>query len=330
MSRKRNRKPRRNGVAHTPRSITSASLPSRTAVSPKPPRVTRPRVSGQYLARSRPARSRRPDGVPPEVSPVPSLASIVLDLAPEPAPGPAPTVLRAPEESQVLSEQPRRSVKRLVLAGVLALEVAVLLALLVPHVLRDGGTDHTAADRYAAPAPVPAGTSFVRTQVISSQSLRVTHWIHTDRPVYRVRIDTPQVPGVAADALVASGLILASDGRAVPDAKRPTAGAAHTYAVPPGRRIYVTYVLTGAIQHSAPPAGRALAVLTTLGVTTIQDPVVQTTHSIVGASILTLACSPNRSGAVPRPCGTARNGSWQVELHAPHTGDRVLAQMDLA
>ena len=330
MSRKRVRKPRKNGVAHTPKSMTSANLPSRKAVPFKPPQVRRPRVTGQYLGRSRPTPSRGQNAASRETAPVPSLASVVLEVGPESAAEDVPTVLGAPGRSQALPDQRRRSVKRRVLAGVLTLEVAILLALLVAHPFRDGGAEPTAADRYAAPAPVRAGTSFVRTQVISSESLRVTHWIHTDRPVARVRIDTPQVPGVAADALVASDLVLASDGHAVPDPKSPTAGATQTYAVPPGRRIYVTYVLTGAIQHSAPPAGRALAVLTTLGVTTMHDPVVQTTHSIVGAPILALACSPNRVSAVPRPCGTVLEGSWQVELHAPHTGDRVLAQMNLA
>jgi hypothetical protein len=269
---------------------------------------------------------------------------------PEPVPWPAafeePAGVGAPHPREWPWQEPevtgrddpasrRHRVLPILLAG-LVLVLVVAGAAVAVHLLRGSGLGVVASStpetrRYVAPVPVSAGTAFVSTEVLDPQSLRVTHWIHTDRPVSRVRISAPRVPGVAADAVGVSDLVVASGSQTVGGVTAPGPGSARVYVVPPGRWIYVSYVLTGVLQHSGTPAGRALAPLTALGVSTDQDPVVSSLHRVEGAQVLALACSSTRSPtALVRPCGTVHGGTWQVELHAPHTSDRVLAQMNLS
>jgi hypothetical protein len=116
----------------------------------------------------------------------------------------------------------------------------------------------------------------------------------------------------------------------VPDVTLPRGGGTQTVIVPAGRRIYVSYVLTGAVQMSASSTGHDLAKVTALGVSTPPAPVASTTYSVMGAPILALACSPNLPDAVARPCGRAMADGWRVDLRGVHRGDRVTARMDLS
>ncbi len=239
----------------------------------------------------------------------------------------------APVVTEAIPEPPprRRSSGRLLLVGGgTAVVVAVIVALLARHLAApdDREVAATASAPYLAPVRVPVGNAFVRTQVVAPDSLRVTHWVHTDRPVTVVRVGAAQAPGVAA-VIGVSKLVVAADGRTVLRERAPSAASAHTYVVPPSRRIFVTYVLTGALQRSDTLATRALAPLTALDVSTVQAPVHQATYSVVGAQVLQLACSANEPTSLPRPCGTVRDGSWQVDLRGPETKDRVIAQLDL-
>ena len=64
-----------------------------------------------------------------------------------------------------------------------------------------------------------------------------------------------------------------------------------TFELPPTKRIYVRYRLTGVVQSSGGPDTRALARITALDVST-STRLVHTTLNVVGAQVLALACTP--------------------------------------
>lgn len=321
MRTKRNRKPRndRNQRA-TPRNISSANLrgPRRPPrpVAPRP----RPRVSAQYVGKGqRPERCGR-------VAPVVQLtAGRGSERVAEPvatAPSPAPTVS---------VEVPRRlSVSTAVLLLVVGLEVAAAAVLAVRlGSAHDEGATVSGRSSYGAPVRVPVGTAYVSTRVVAPESLRVTHWLHTGSDITRVRIHVPQVPGLVGEVTV-SNLVIAAEGQPVTAPALPSQALGQTYVVPAGRHIYVSYVLQGALQRDSAPAGRALARFTALDVATPQAPVTRSRRSVAGARVLALACSPSRPGALPYPCGSPAGSTWGVVLAKGHTGDRVMAQLDLS
>jgi hypothetical protein len=90
----------------------------------------------------------------------------------------------------------------------------------------------------------------------------------------------------------------------------------------------VRYRLTGALQRSGPD-GRALARITALDVST-GSPQARTTHTVVGTTVLAMACIPAAPGALPAPCGRVREGAWSVRLRPGEQADRVLAQLSLS
>lgn len=330
------RKPGKSRNARTPRSITAAGLPPRRpAPDAGPPELAAIEASRVVPDETVVAEPFEDQVAEPEEEPVeepspqhprePVTAALL-----RPPSSPAPEREPAPRDEPT-SERPR--LLPVLLAG-LILVLVVTGAGVVVHRLRGSGLSGTTTPggrRYVAPVPVSAGTAFVSTQVVAPQTLRVTHWIHTDQPVFRVRISAPQVPGVVTGAIRVSDLVVASGAQTVSGVTAPAQGSAHVYVVPAGRWIYVSYVLSGVLQRSGTPKGRALAPLTALGVSTDQDPVVTTLHRVVGAQVLALACSStSHPAALVRPCGTVRDGTWQVELRGAHTGDRVLAQMNLS
>jgi hypothetical protein len=314
--------------------VRSSGLPASRPATARSTRST-PLVSAQYVgAVSRPRASAHADP-PADSAPDASAGAVTvlpLDAPAEVPPGVAPEPRSAPPSESVPA---RRAVtlppQSAWVGGVVVLVIAVLLALVGLRAMSDHGGDVlTSGDPYSAPVPVAADSAFVRTRVVAPERLRVAHWIHTDRLVHRVRISAPRATAADGGAIVVSDLVLASDGRIVQGERPPSPGSTHTYDVLPGHRIYVTYVLSGALLYGGTPAGRALAPVTSLGVATVGDPVAQVTHSVVGAQVLSLACTPNHPGAIPRPCGTVHDGSWRVDLGKAHAGDRVMAQMNLS
>ncbi|MGC4112883.1 MAG: hypothetical protein QM747_21195 [Nocardioides sp.] len=199
---------------------------------------------------------------------------------------------------------------------------------------RSGGTAEdraslTLSPTYESPVALPPGTSFVRTQVLASGGIRVTHWIHTARAVSSLTLRVPQTLGLDPAAVTVSGLTVAADGMAEPPASPGswTGDALHTVAVPAARDLYVSYRLTGAVQ-SAGSNGRALARITAL-VVDAGGATTTTRQSVVGAKVLALACSNGPPGALPAPCGTTRHGRWSVLLDGRRQHSRVMAQVDL-
>jgi hypothetical protein len=173
------------------------------------------------------------------------------------------------------------------------------------------------------------GSAFVRTKVLRGGRLRVTHWIHTSRLEDAVRLEVPRSPYAIQGSLSVSHVVMAADGERVA-APRSWHGRAETVPLPAARRIYVRYVLSGAVERSEDRPGRALARLSSLDVTT-QEPIRRTVHTVDGAVVLALACSAERLHALPRPCGrTVHGGSWAVDLRRSHADDSVMAQLDLS
>jgi hypothetical protein len=296
MSTKRNRRSRRPGNRRPPGAV--------------PPR----RVSGQYLGHVRTARSRgRPEAQAPAVA---QPAAEPGDQTPPPSSG---------------GRSRRLPASTAALVGIVGLEVAALAVLGAHLVSGRHEVAPVSADRsYAAPVDVPAGTAYVRSRLVAPDTLAVTHWIHTGRPVSSLRIQVPRTPGLAAGQVAVTNLVIASGGRSVPGSVLPAAGSLRTYVLPPGRRIYVSYVLTGTVRSSGSPPGRALAQITALDVATPQGPFHRTVFRVVGAKILALACAPNRPNGIALPCGETVAGGWQVDLRGARSDDRVMAQMDLS
>jgi hypothetical protein len=126
-----------------------------------------------------------------------------------------------------------------------------------------------------------------------------------------------------------SDLVVASDGRSIREATLVPGQVLTTFTVPPGRRIFVSYVLTGAVPPQGSQPGKGLAQVTALDVSAPPVTVTRTAHHVLGARLLGLECSPPLPDAVPRPCGRASGDGWRVDLLGGHSSDRVLARLDL-
>jgi hypothetical protein len=228
--------------------------------------------------------------------------------------------------------QPRRSLSwsTAILVLIVALEVGAL-GVLAFHLTR--GNDElgrTVSSRiHGPPTRLPAGTAFVRSRVVAPDTIMVTHWIHAGRDVRALRMQVPKVPGLGPRAISVSDLVVISDGRSIPQAAPPQGRVAATYVLPPGRHVYVSYLLTGAIRSHGSGNARAVARITALRVSTPPVLLRDITHSVVGARDLALACAPRLPTAVPRTCGGPAGGGWRVELRGVRKGDRVLARMKL-
>jgi hypothetical protein len=186
----------------------------------------------------------------------------------------------------------------------------------------------TRSETFAAPVRLAPDTSWVRSRVLPSGDLVVTHWIRSTRPVRTVTLRTPQVLGLAPDAVHVDQVVLAADGLLAPVAGQPHGTDVVTYRIPATHRLYVRYRLSGALQEAGPD-GRALARITSADVETGSS-LVETTRTVVGAQVLALACSSAAPGAVAVPCGSVDDGRWSVHLGRSDGGSRVMAQLDLS
>jgi hypothetical protein len=223
----------------------------------------------------------------------------------------------------------------LALALVLAAELLLALGLVV--VLRPLiGQDNTSTDASGDPAalafdpPVdlPANASYVETTVLPSGDLEVTHWIHSNSALFSITLTAPQLDGRDSGKAVATGVVVAADGRVV-DGAGTVDTMNQSYEFFGAKSIYVTYLLAGAIERSSSEDGRALARVTSLDVSYVSVRGTST-RSVEGATVLSMACSPaGQPDAVPEPCGAPEGTGWQVELSGENRDDRVMAQLEL-
>jgi hypothetical protein len=181
---------------------------------------------------------------------------------------------------------------------------------------------------YAPPVHLDRGSSLVRSRVLPSGDVVVKHWIRTDLPVDSVNLRVPRVAGLPPHALSVSDLILASNGtRTVASSPVDPVGIS-TFALPPTQWLYVRYRLSGVVQSSGGSGERALARITALDVTT-SSPVQRTTLAVVGAKVLSLACTPQGQD-MPTPCGNDSHGIWSTRLGQDEQGSQVMAQLNLS
>jgi hypothetical protein len=181
---------------------------------------------------------------------------------------------------------------------------------------------------YAAPVRLAANSSFVRSNVLRSGDVVVTHWIHTGRPVDAVTLQAPRVIGLAPDAVSISGVVVAADGTRMPVSSAVRSTGPTTLAVLPADRLYVRYRLSGVVQVSGGAGERALARITALDVSTT-SPMVRTTLTVGGAEVLALACTPVGQD-VPVPCGRDTGEYWSARLGRGQQGSQVMAQLNLS
>jgi hypothetical protein len=175
------------------------------------------------------------------------------------------------------------------------------------------------------PVAVPANASYVETVVLPSGDLKVTHWIRTKDPESSIKLMAPVLAGTDSGVVTATGVEVVADGMDVLGADS-IEGAGQTYKFVGAKSIYVTYVLSGALEISPSLASRALARVTALD---LRYPSMSGTslRSVRGAEVLNLACSPSGTpDAVPEPCGKPHPDGWQVQLAGGNRNDHVMAQ----
>ncbi len=247
------------------------------------------------------------------------------DRDPDQEPDPVPAAVVAPVAMPKRSGGSRRWV-----AVVLAAAV-VVVAGVVWVVTKGQGGDHarlTRSDTFDPPARLAPDTSTVQSRVLASGDLMVTHWIRSRKAVHTVTLRTPRVPGLAPGVVHVGQVVLAADGLLSPSVGQPRGADLVTYRIPPARRVYVRYQISGAVQRAGPD-GRALARITSLDVET-GAPLDETTRTVVGARVLSLACSSPAPRAVAVPCGSDDRGGWSVRLGRRAGANRVMAQLDLS
>jgi hypothetical protein len=273
---------------------------------------------------------------PDEPTPVPKAAP-VIDRPPTLTPTrararPVAAAAVVPASSGVTATPPRSDRRRRGWIAAAAVAAACVVAVSATWLVSDGQPDDqavlTRAGAFEPPDPLPPDTSFVRTRVLPSGDLDVRHWIHTASWVYSVTLATPVVAGLTPGSVRVTRLFFASDGTPAPVVV--PSGSPHqprTFQLPPTRRLYVRYRLSGVVQRSDGSGPRALARITSLNVAT-SSALVRTTRSVVGATVLTLACTRDAATA-PTPCGTERGGVWSARLGPGDSDTPVMAQLDL-
>jgi hypothetical protein len=267
--------------------------------------------SGGPAGRPRPA---------PETG-VPAVRVPAREPAREPAESPAADPLDAPTEGRT----------RLMAALVAVVAVVGLVAWLETGPGSDERarlTTHRDRSPYAAPIALHRGTSYVRSDVLPSGEIEVTHWIRTRRPVRAVTLRTPVVPGLVRDSVQVTHVQLSGDGRRVPATGSVYPYGPTTFPVPRTRNLLVRYRIAGVLETSGGTSGRALARITTLDVST-SSRLVSTTRTVVGATVLALACTAP-GAAMPVPCGTERGRTWSTRLGPGQQDSQVMAQLDLS
>jgi hypothetical protein len=185
----------------------------------------------------------------------------------------------------------------------------------------------THASSFAPPVHLAADTSYVRTRVLPSGQLIVTHWIRSDTWIYAVTVTTPKVIGLDPASVTSSRFKLASNGTAAPTASSRGVAGTRVFQLPPTHQLYLRYRLSGVVERSGRSDGRDLARITSLDVST-SSTLTRTTRLIVGATVLALACTPTGQ-TVAAPCGTEHGGIWSVRLGPEQQASHVMAQLDL-
>jgi hypothetical protein len=224
--------------------------------------------------------------------------------------------------------------RRTTLVVVAAAAALVTTAVLGWVWVKGGGDDvdrvAPASDHpFAVPVELQPGTAYVRTRVLPSGDLVVTHWIRTRALVHSVTVRAPRTLGLDPGAVSVTHVVLAANDASYPE--RPTSligTRTLRFRFPEARTIFLRYRLYGVVEAGG-PGGRALARITSLDVVPGSRRV-PVTQVVVGARVLALACTSGPPDTPAVPCGTTPGGTWTVRLKAAQQPSRVMAQVDLS
>ncbi|WP_107768108.1 hypothetical protein [Nocardioides terrigena] len=225
---------------------------------------------------------------------------------------------------------PSRASRLLLLGLVFLVLPAMTIALVASRMDGEGSSAATlSSEGRGAPPPQPLAPdeSYVRTVVLPSGDLRVTHWIESSATLLDIGLSLPAVTGAAG--VEARNVRVLADGRRVSGTARITTVPA-SYPLLGARSVQVRYRLKGAVERSGASApGRALALVTALDVTH-EPPPQRVVRAILAPEVLSLACAPAVAEGAPEPCGAlGPDGGWTVERAGARVDDRVLAQVSL-
>ena len=172
-----------------------------------------------------------------------------------------------------------------------------------------------------APVPLPGDAAYTQLSVLPGDVLAVQQWLHDSSGFSRLSVTAPggQVRGESFQ-VYADGILV--EQRATVDGRESDVDLGGATAV------YLRYTLSGALERTRPPPGRALARVTSLDLSYDAWPG-PTTIAFHGAEVLTLACQTTGSSAPPLPCGVAEGDTWRVEPPPGQADYQVMAQLDL-
>lgn len=228
---------------------------------------------------------------------------------------------------------PRRDNLREVVAHVVVLGVVVVTALVTSVVgvrLWTGDPPRSSLARSfesEPPRPLAAGEVYVRTEVLPSGDLNVTHWIESNELLDSVRLLPPEV--ASSKWVTAEEVRVVVDDAVVPGPRRISVLAAR-YFFQVASTVQISYRLTGALELSGSVRGRALARPTALDVLTYERASQHVTQTVIGPRVLALACAPPGRSTTPVPCGTRdSDGQWTVELLGRRALDQVIAALSI-
>ena len=172
------------------------------------------------------------------------------------------------------------------------------------------------------PRPLERDATYVRTEVLPSGELEVTHWIESSSVLLRLDLSVPAGP----EGVAARDVRVVADGHVATGPESITTGRG-TYSFLAADSVLVTYRLGGALVRSTSAPGRALVSVSALEVTS-GAATERATHAVSAPEVLSLACAPPDRPGEPEPCGApGPDGGWSVELVDDGVGERVTAQV---
>jgi hypothetical protein len=221
--------------------------------------------------------------------------------------------------------------RRAVLAVLVVVSLLIVTALVLWAVRPEADDESQAvlsgARPTESPVPLADGEAYVRTEVLPSDDLLVTHWIQSAGFVFSVKLGAPLAAGT--EDVTAEQVRVTANGQDAPGPTQIHSGMASRYAFVGATSLEIQYRLTDVVQRSSSAPGRALARMTALDVTYEPSPH-QVTRTVIAPEVLSLACSSPVRSAPLKPCGVRiSGGEWTVELFGPAADDRVIAQLTL-
>lgn len=211
------------------------------------------------------------------------------------------------------------------------LAVGVVVLVVVVGQTREDAPDvslagSTPSVEFLPPVPLAVGQAYIRTELLPSGDLLVTHWIRSSEPLDSMLLSRPDISDQVE--LKAEQVRVVADGQIVVGPERVSIMAGR-YTFASASTVQVEYLLSGAVRLSGSAPGRALARTSSLDVT-YEPASTRVIRSVLAPEVLSLACSRPVRAAPSMPCGNLRSrGEWTVELDGPDARDRVMAQVNV-